>query len=158
MQQKAAILSSNRIQTTAPNRNTTTNDQILKQTEEFFAAATKMQLPNGVQDFAQESLAKTHETVKQVTKATANSQKVREGVVDTYSKGAKSLNKKVNSLVTQLHVGTHATQPTMAAVYFDDFTASSFAIAELQILVVVFAIQDQLNLDQITTGNRSIVV
>lgn len=75
-------------------------DQFMKQAEEFFSQASRFQMPNGVQDIAQDNLAKTHQAVKQMTKATAKTQKELEGVVETYAKGAKSLNKKVFDTVS----------------------------------------------------------
>ena len=71
------------------------NEQFIKQAEEFMASAKDARVPETIQAFAQEGVARTRDVMDTAQKVAKSTSKEYESVADIYSKGAKALNKKL---------------------------------------------------------------
>lgn len=71
------------------------NDYMKRQAEDFLNAAKAVQLPENVQAFAQESVAKTREAYDKLSGAAKDQVKVAEDVFATTQAGAKAVGTKV---------------------------------------------------------------
>lgn len=71
------------------------NDQFTRQAQDIFAAAKDARIPDNVQQFAEESVAKTREAYDRFSAVAKDNAKVAEGVFLTAQAGAKAIGEKV---------------------------------------------------------------
>jgi hypothetical protein len=71
------------------------NDYMKRQAEEFLNAAKAVQMPENVQAFAQESVAKTREAYDKLSGAAKDQAKVAEDMLSATQAGAKAIGTKV---------------------------------------------------------------
>jgi len=76
------------------------NDYMKRQAEEFLNAARSVNLPENMQVFAQESVAKTREAYDKLSVAAKDQAKVAEDVLAATQAGAKAIGTKVLDHVT----------------------------------------------------------
>ena len=70
------------------------NDQFTRQAQDMFAAAKEARIPENVQAFAEESVAKTRDAYTKLNAATQDSVKAVEEIVLAAQAGAKSFSEK----------------------------------------------------------------
>ena len=70
------------------------NDQFTRQAQDMFAAAKEARIPENVQAFAEESVAKTRDAYSKMNAATQDSVKAVEEIVLAAQAGAKSFSEK----------------------------------------------------------------
>ena len=73
------------------------NENFARQTRELFGVAKDVRIPDNVQAFAEESVAKTREAYQKINTVAKDGVKVIEEVVLTAQAGAKALGEKVLS-------------------------------------------------------------
>jgi hypothetical protein len=78
------------------------NDQFTRQAQDMFAAAKEARIPENVQAFAEESVAKTRDAYSKINAATQDSVKAVEEIVLAAQAGAKSFSEKF------IHAATNA--------------------------------------------------
>lgn len=125
----------------------TANDQFARQAQDFsrqaqdmFNAAREARIPEGVQHFAEESLAKTREAFSKMTVAARDNAKVIEDVTLTTQAGAKSIGEKMLANTTaNLEAAFDAAQAIAraksipeAARLQADYLQQQFAVASAQ--------------------------
>lgn len=71
------------------------NEQITRQAQEIFAAAKDARIPENVQAFAEESVAKTREAYNKASAVAQDNVKVAEEVMLTAHAGARTIGEKV---------------------------------------------------------------
>ena len=71
------------------------NENFARQAQEFFGVAKDVRIPDNVQAFAEESVAKSREAYLKINAAAKDGAKVIEEVVLTAQAGAKALGEKV---------------------------------------------------------------
>ncbi|MCL4765615.1 MAG: phasin family protein [Hyphomicrobiaceae bacterium] len=71
------------------------NEQFTRQAQEMFSAAKDARIPENVQAFAEESVAKTRDAYQKINAVTKDSVKVMEEVMMTAHAGARALGEKV---------------------------------------------------------------
>ena len=76
------------------------NENFARQTRELFGVAKDVRIPDNVQAFAEESVAKTREAYQKINTVAKDGVKVIEEVVLTAQAGAKALGEKVLSNAT----------------------------------------------------------
>jgi hypothetical protein len=73
------------------------NDQYTRQAQEMFNAAKDARIPQNVQVFAEDSVAKTREVIGKMTVAAKDNAKAVEDVMTAAQTGAKSIGEKIMS-------------------------------------------------------------
>jgi phasin len=76
------------------------NEQFTRQAQEIFNAAKDVRIPENVQAFAEESVAKTREAYNKMNATAKDGAKILEDVMLTAHAGAKALGEKVLSNTT----------------------------------------------------------
>jgi phasin len=71
------------------------NDHFTRQAQEFFGAAKDARIPENVQAFAEESVAKTRDAYQKINTVAKDGAKAMEEVILTAQAGAKALGEKV---------------------------------------------------------------
>jgi hypothetical protein len=71
------------------------NDQFTRQAQEMFAAAKDARIPENVQAFAEDSVAKTREAYSKINAATQDSVKAMQEIMVAAQTGAKSFGEKM---------------------------------------------------------------
>ena len=113
-------------------------EDFTRQTSEMFGAAMNGRIPDNVQAFAEESVAKTREAYRMINTIAMDGAKVLEDVLLTAQAGAKALGEKV---MTNVH--------TTAEAAFD----AARAIARARTLPEVARIQADLMQNQVAVAN-----
>jgi hypothetical protein len=80
-----------------PSQEILMNENFARQTRELFGVAKDVRIPDNVQAFAEESVAKTREAYQKINTVAKDGVKVIEEVVLTAQAGAKALGEKVLS-------------------------------------------------------------
>jgi phasin len=70
------------------------NDQFTRQAQDFLAAAKEARIPENVQAFAEDSVAKTREAYSKINAATQDHVKAVEEIVSAAQAGAKTFSEK----------------------------------------------------------------
>jgi hypothetical protein len=83
-----------------PSQEIPMNENFARQTRELFGVAKDVRIPDNVQAFAEESVAKTREAYQKINTVAKDGVKVIEEVVLTAQAGAKALGEKVLSNAT----------------------------------------------------------
>lgn len=76
------------------------NDQFTRQTQDMFAAARDARIPENVQSFVEDSVAKSRDAYEKATVAAQENAKAVEELVSVAQTGAKTLGEKVLENVT----------------------------------------------------------
>ena len=71
------------------------NNQFSKQAEEFFAAAREVKVPESVQAFAEDSIARTQDAYSKLTVVSRDASKALEQVTNVAQSNAKTIGEKV---------------------------------------------------------------
>ena len=76
------------------------NNQFSKQAEDIFAAAREVKVPESVQAFAEDSLARTQDAYSKLTVVTRDASKAMEQVTNVAQANAKTIGEKVMTNLT----------------------------------------------------------
>jgi hypothetical protein len=114
------------------------NDQFTRQAQDIFAAAKEARIPENVQAFAEESVAKTRDAYSKLNAATQDSVKAVEEIVLAAQAGAKSFSEKF------IHAAT-----TNAEAAFD----AAEAIAKAKTLPEVARLQADFSKQQLAAAS-----
>ncbi|HEX7075712.1 MAG TPA: phasin family protein [Hyphomicrobiaceae bacterium] len=116
------------------------NEQFTRQAQEMFSAAKDARIPENVQAFAEESVAKTRDLYQKMNAAAKDNVKAVEEVVMTAQSGARALSEKVlNNAAANADAAFEAAQAIArartipeAARLQADFIQQQIAAASLQ--------------------------
>lgn len=98
------------------------NDFIKRQAEEFFSKANSTQIPEQLQAFAQDGVAKSRDAFEKISAAAQDQAKVAEDVLLTTQAGAKSLGTKLlENTVTNTQAAFDAAQALAKAKSLPEF-------------------------------------